>query len=75
MRKFDAKKQEIMRVINDVLDDHLRTILIMRHVEFMPWQRIQSKLGYKHIQRLFERHGNALDLVKVPGNTKYSMSA
>lgn len=66
LAEADEKRREIMRVIDAVPDERLRTILIMRHVEFMPWWKIRDELGFKHIRRVHEAHGDALLLVKVP---------
>jgi len=64
---YDELAVEIRKVIYAVPDDKFyRTILTMRYIEFMPWSMIQQKLGYANIRRVFEKHDNALLIVKLP---------
>lgn len=75
LEEFLAAVDELARgikaVINAVPDDeHLRTILILRYIEFLPFDVIRAKLGYKRIQRAFETHGEALCWVRVPSSAR-----
>ena len=56
-RLYEIKK-EILENVNKLDDATLRTILILRYLNFQTWEMIY---GYRHILRL---HGNALIEIK-----------
>ena len=61
-RLYEIKK-EILENVNKLDDATLRTILILRYLNFQTWEMIACKMnyGYGHILRL---HGNALIEIK-----------
>ena len=61
-RLYEIKK-EILENVNKLDDATLRTILILRYLNFQTWEMIACKMnyGYRHILRL---HGNALIEIK-----------
>jgi len=70
---YDALEHEIMAAIHSVPDEHFRTILILRYIEFYSWERIAKDQGYegeKGMRKLFRHHGDALEIVRIPNNTK-----
>jgi len=76
LAQCDALERDIRGAIDAVLDEHLRTILLLRYVLLYSWPRIALDQGYdgeKGMRRLFRHHGDALNLVHVPEkNTTYS---
>ena len=61
-RLYEIKK-EILENVNKLDDATLRTLLILRYLNFQTWEMIACKMnyGYRHILRL---HGNALIEIK-----------
>ena len=61
-RLYEIKK-EILENVNKLDDATLRTLLILRYLNFQTWEMIACKMnyGYIHILRL---HGNALIEIK-----------
>lgn len=59
-------KKEILGVINEVEDDTLRLLLLLRYVRFEKWETIVEKLHYSYahiIQRLHPRALRAAEAV------------
>ena len=61
-RLYEIKK-EILENVNKLDDATLRTLLILRYLNFQTWEMIACTMnyGYRHILRL---HGNALIEIK-----------
>lgn len=61
-RLYEIKK-EILENVNKLDDATLRTILILRYLNFQTWEMIACRIhySYKQVCRL---HGKALNLIK-----------
>jgi len=58
-------KREIMGVIRNVQDKEYQTLLELRYLSFMTWERIAVDLGYS-IQHIYRLHNQALEKICVP---------
>lgn len=58
-----AVKQEILKVINQVGDQTLRTLLLRRYIVFQTWEQIAVDMNYSY-QHICRLHGIALEKVK-----------
>ena len=58
-------KREIMRVIKGVENKEYQTLLEMRYLSFMTWERIAVELGYS-IQQIYRIRNRALEKIAVP---------
>ena len=56
-------KTEILEFVNKVEDATLRTILILRYLNFETWEMIACKMNYSYKQ-VCRLHGKALNLIK-----------
>ena len=71
LAKYDALEREIRRVIETVPREY-KSILLMRYVLFKRFEQIGVDMGWNML-RVHETHGAALECVKVPETTKYSV--
>lgn len=56
-------KKEILENINKIDDSTVRTLLILRYLNFETWERIACKMNYSYKQ-VCRLHSKALDLIK-----------
>lgn len=61
-RLYEIKK-EILENVNKLDDATLRTILILRYLNFQTWEMIACKMNYSYMQ-ICRLHGKALNLIK-----------
>ena len=59
VKEIDTALTQILIAINQVDDEKQRTVLTLRYVEGLPWEKIQHKLSYEHTQTM-KLHGKAL---------------
>lgn len=52
-------KNEILAAINEVEDNTLRRLLILRYIKFYTWEEIAEKMNYS-MRRVYDFHGRAL---------------
>lgn len=62
VRLYEIKK-EILENVNKLDDATLRTILILRYLNFQTWEMIACKMNYSYKQ-VCRLHGKALNLIK-----------
>lgn len=65
IERFIALKKEIRSVINQVEDVNERLVLKYRHLIFLQWDEICTKLNYSRRQ-MYRIYDSALENVKVP---------
>ena len=58
-------KKDIIRRIKAVENAELQTILELRYLSYMRWEKIAIELGYG-IDNVFRLHRNALDEITIP---------
>ena len=58
-------KREIMEVLRGVDNKEHQTLLELRYLSFMTWERIAVDLGYS-IQHIYRLHNQALEKICVP---------
>lgn len=61
-RLYEIKK-EILENVNKLDDATLRTILILRYLNFQTWEMIACRIHYSYKQ-VYRLHGKALNLIK-----------
>jgi DNA-directed RNA polymerase specialized sigma24 family protein len=61
--KVDAALADVLTAINAVQDEMQRTVLLLRYVEGLEWQRVAEQIHYE-IANTYILHGRALWAVK-----------
>lgn len=64
VQEIDRSLVQILTAINHVEDERQRTVLTLRYVEGLPWEKIQHKLSYEHTQTMM-LHGRGLQAVSA----------
>lgn len=56
-------KNEILAAINEVEDNTLRRLLILRYIKFYTWEEIAEKMNYSYVHVVHNLHPKALKRV------------
>lgn len=60
---YAQKYEEIERTIRAVGDDVLEEVLELRYLQYMKWEDITGKMGYKDTRWVQRLHGRALKII------------
>ena len=64
VKEIDTALAQVLMAINQVDDEKLRTVLTLRYVEGLSWEKIQHKISYERAQ-VMRLHGRALAQVSA----------
>jgi len=64
IQEIDKALGQILTAINQVDNEKERTVLTMRYIEGLSWEKIQHKLSYEHTQ-IMVLHGRGLSKVEL----------